>query len=311
MTDFISELERELRAASTRRLRLAAARLPRPPATAVTAAVSAAVCVAVVLAVLQAHGPRSTAPSGAGSSVAPQIVSNFAPFRRARTLADRLPARLTIESFNCFGPQPRAPEFGPTGPVTNEQVQCAVDQRTHPVKLSAHDLAVLREMGAHQTARQRLDDKRSARTLRVVLADLQRNDSRRESLPDALGTMWLVPSGRWLCDLTMSRRVFDFPGHAMIVCEPVRDVLTRPPLWAGLISDGYYFALEPDKITNVALSYPGGSRATVLHDNVLSACVGLGRFALVQRVRGRSEPITTSLGGIGRTRLRSCPGLHG
>lgn len=59
MSDFISGLEHELRAASTRRIRLAAARAPFPPAAAVAIVLSVVVCIAVgsvVLAVHAGHG---------------------------------------------------------------------------------------------------------------------------------------------------------------------------------------------------------------------------------------------------------------
>ena len=55
MSDFISDLEAELRAASTRRIRLAAARAPFPPGTAVAIVLSVAVCIAVGGVALTVH----------------------------------------------------------------------------------------------------------------------------------------------------------------------------------------------------------------------------------------------------------------
>lgn len=63
MSDFIGDLEQELRAASTRRVRLAAARAPRPPATAIVLALSVAVCIAVAGAVLVGHTASGSGPS--------------------------------------------------------------------------------------------------------------------------------------------------------------------------------------------------------------------------------------------------------
>jgi hypothetical protein len=68
MSDFIRDLEHELRAASTRRMRLAAARAPRPPATVVVVVLSVAVCIAVAGAVLvgdAGHAGHAASRSGA------------------------------------------------------------------------------------------------------------------------------------------------------------------------------------------------------------------------------------------------------
>ena len=65
MSDFISELERELRAASTRRVRLTAARVPRPSNTTVVLALSILVCLVVAGAFLAGH--RGPPASRAGS----------------------------------------------------------------------------------------------------------------------------------------------------------------------------------------------------------------------------------------------------
>jgi hypothetical protein len=84
MTDFIRDLENELRAASTRKVRLATARVPRLPATGVAVVLSAAVCVIVALSVLQGHGRRPDR-SASGSSVTQTSGTNHAPGKGAPT----------------------------------------------------------------------------------------------------------------------------------------------------------------------------------------------------------------------------------
>jgi hypothetical protein len=80
MSDFIGDLEHELRAASTRRVRLAVARAPRPPTTAVAFVVSLAVCIAVAGAVVVGHAGH--AASTLGTPTPKQRVTNpVAPAR--------------------------------------------------------------------------------------------------------------------------------------------------------------------------------------------------------------------------------------
>lgn len=75
--DFIDSLERELRAASRRRVRLELARAPRPGAGAVAFAVALAVCAAVAVPLLATrsssapeHQPQATPPAAHGVVVA-------------------------------------------------------------------------------------------------------------------------------------------------------------------------------------------------------------------------------------------------
>lgn len=60
--DFVNALERELRLAGRRRVRLALARLPRPPAGAVGFALALVVCAAVAAPLLAIHSGATSAP---------------------------------------------------------------------------------------------------------------------------------------------------------------------------------------------------------------------------------------------------------
>ena len=100
MSDFIDELEQELRAASQRRLRLAAARLPRPrvrPGLPAAAARAVPVAVAVLIAIgvtvvvlteVRHTNPRRT-PNRHAVADRQQLVDILAPLRRRQTAADR------------------------------------------------------------------------------------------------------------------------------------------------------------------------------------------------------------------------------
>jgi hypothetical protein len=80
MSDFISDLEHELRAASTRRMRLAAARGPFPLATVVAVVLSVAVCIAVAGVALTIHaGPGASRPGA--PSPKPPITVRVPPAR--------------------------------------------------------------------------------------------------------------------------------------------------------------------------------------------------------------------------------------
>lgn len=63
MNEFIDDLERELRAAASRRVRLATASVPRPPAAAAVTGVTALVCAAVVAFALQLSPAKHRPPS--------------------------------------------------------------------------------------------------------------------------------------------------------------------------------------------------------------------------------------------------------
>jgi hypothetical protein len=139
-------------------------------------------------------------------------------------------------------------------------------------------------------------------------------------LPGRLGTIWLIPWGRWLCNLLRSRLLFG-PGAAAMACEPIGEVLAHPPLWNGGMwtpssapaSGDLLLALEPDRVTKVSLRYPGGSQATYLSHNVLGACIGANSLWLEQTGPDITEPIKTPLGGGGsppkRYRPRKCAHL--
>jgi hypothetical protein len=138
------------------------------------------------------------------------------------------------------------------------------------------------------------------RALRRVLGGLQRNQARAVILPRWLGKVWMVPSGRWLCNLWRQSSSF-----SAMTCETVTVVLAHPPLWPGGMwclqcgpSDGAnLIALEPDKVTHVTHAYPGGSKPAYLANNVVITCVGLGSSWLEQTGPTISGTITTFLGG--------------
>lgn len=70
--DFIDALEHELRQASRRRVRLALARLPRPPAGAATVILALAVCAAVAVPLLATHSLSTTRhPAARGNGHGP------------------------------------------------------------------------------------------------------------------------------------------------------------------------------------------------------------------------------------------------
>lgn len=322
MNDFVDELEVELRAAAGRRVRLAAARVPRPSAAAVGTGLAVAVCVVVALALLQTRGAGPSVKSTAAGSVNPQIVSSFAAFRRPRTSADAVPVRLRPYPVyaQCSGPPEIPPGSSPLlktqGQALNRQVTCFVGRTstasvppeqispTVPSRLRAAAKALLRK-GANLRAAER--NPRS--TANMVASKLQFNDSRSAALPNGLGTIWLIPSGRWLCALATSRAISNPPRNGSLDCEPIGEILAKPPLPIGGIWNGYYFAVEPDRIVRVTLIHPGvAARATSLRDHVLAACVGSGD-TLLQSTSDGAPPVRTSLGGAGHRPPPICPGL--
>jgi hypothetical protein len=302
MNQFVDQLEQELRAASRRRVRLEAARVPRPRAAVMTMCVSVLVCVGVALAVVQVGGSRPTSRHRSAQSpttghrtsarkpVNPQIAANFAPFRRPRTAADALPRRAVPRS--CLGPAwnggPNAAAIQGLGAFS--QIFCG--------------------RGRASLA--------GGRALRQVIGRLQRNQARAVRLPGGLGKVWLIPSGKWLCNLWRPNSHW-----GAMACETIHEVLTHPPLWPGGMwclrcgpSDGaYLIGLEPDRVTHVAFTYLGGSRPAHLANNVVLACEGEGSAWLVQSGPTIKGTIVTSLGGgkldgqPARFRARKCPGL--
>ncbi|MGB8881546.1 MAG: hypothetical protein WCD11_34950 [Solirubrobacteraceae bacterium] len=98
---YLDELEAELRHAAGRRVRLAVARAPRPPAGAFAGVCGVAACLLVVIALLQAGvrhaGNGSPASTGASSSSAVPagaraLVRELGVFGRPQTAADRIDA---------------------------------------------------------------------------------------------------------------------------------------------------------------------------------------------------------------------------
>jgi hypothetical protein len=86
--DFIDELERELRAASRRRARLALARVPRATAGVATVVVAVAISVAVAVPLLQAR----SRPTGRHQGAAGHNRSNSVVVGCGRSVSGRLPA---------------------------------------------------------------------------------------------------------------------------------------------------------------------------------------------------------------------------
>lgn len=78
MSDFISDLEHELRVASTHRIRLAAARVSFRPATAIAVVLSVVVCIAVAGVALTVHAGRGASRPGAPSPK-PPVSGRVAP----------------------------------------------------------------------------------------------------------------------------------------------------------------------------------------------------------------------------------------
>jgi hypothetical protein len=242
------------------------------------------VVVVVVVGGLAGGGGWALAASTKTRRVNAQIVANFAQFRRARTAADALPASIPRD-LRCSGPFAEGgPKEAPIqGLEAYYQVQCFL----------TNGPAVSRQL----------------------IRGLQRNQSRAVRLPHHLGTLWLIPWGRWLCNLLRSRFLLGSGGAAM-ACEPISEVLAHPPLWnggmwsepGGRYNGNYLFALEPDRITKVTVGYPGGTRPTYLAKNVLAACIGGNSLWLVQTGPTISGAITAPLGGGGTPsrHLRKC-----
>lgn len=240
-----------------------------------------------VSGVLIGGGGWAFAASTNARPVNAQIVANFAQFRRARTPADVLPAGIPSARV-CSGPfeQGGAKEAPITGLEAWYQIQCFGGP------------------GAF----------RSTHRNRVI-AGLQRDQSRAVRLPDRLGMIWLIPSGRWLCNLMRSRSLFR-PGSYAMACEPISEVLAHPPLWNGgmwstssqRFTGSYLFALEPDRVTKVTLGYyPDGTVRTYLANNVVGACVSGGLYSwLEQTGPTMSAPSKTFLSGERRGRFRRC-----
>jgi hypothetical protein len=132
----------------------------------VLALLMSAVLVAGIGWVASAHPLANSALVATAQRVHSQIVASFRAFRRPSTRADALPTRLS--SFGVCGGE------GPGG-----YAWCDVDHPQPPGQADAANgwrLAIFGKV--HQ----------------LLVAD-----SRRVSLPDGLGAIWLIPSGHWLC----------------------------------------------------------------------------------------------------------------
>ena len=130
------------------------------------------VCVVVLLGVgwvASAHPYSNSAQVGATHQVNSRIVASFRAFRRPRTKADALPASLSSFGF-CGGEGPGNYAF------------CDVDQSQQGVPGQPADAADGSQL-----------------VIYGQVHALQVADSRRVPLPDGLGAIWLIPSGRWLC----------------------------------------------------------------------------------------------------------------
>lgn len=245
--------------------------------------------VAAVAGVLSAGAGWALAASTNARPVNAQIVANFAQFRRARTPTDALPESIPGE-LSCSGPfsEGGARYAYIQGLEAFYQVQCF-------------------HAGAGQP---RSPGRRG-------ITGLQRDQSRAVQLPGRLGTIWLIPWGRWLCNLLRSRILLG-AGGAVMACEPISEVLAHPPLWNGGMwtkpsapaSGDLLLALEPDRVTKVTLGYPGGHQPTYLANNVLGACIGANSLWLEQTGPTINGAIKTLLGGGGappkRYRPRKC-----
>jgi hypothetical protein len=282
MSEFTDQLERELRAAAGRRVRLEAARIPWPRGGALAVALSAVLCAGVLLAATQIHGnpSRLLLPSSpAVPSVDPQIVSSFRAFRRPRVASDAVPGGLRFEVCGGEGP----------GNYSWCNVVRAGEQAPPPDKVSRSRLTIF----GHPHV-------------------LELSQSRRIPLPGKLGSIWLIPSGGWLCALLDGPRWTRY--SVRMRCGTIDLIHRRPPIdfpgfFFGPTAHGIMMAAEPDEITRAVITYPGGIETGILRGGALVACIGQGPYKLAQTTaRGvRLRPI--SVGALGPFRSVSCPEL--
>jgi hypothetical protein len=231
-----------------------------------------------------AHPSRESAAVAAAPPVNSRIVAGFRAFRRPRTRADALPASLS--SFGiCGGEGPgnyawcNVNQSGPGG-VLGQPADAA----------DGWKLVIYGRVHALQVA-----------------------DSRRVPLPDGLGAIWLIPSGRWLCAVLNGRRWRTY--FVRMECGTIGLILRLPPIdfpgyFFGGTAHGVMMAAEPDEVTSAVIAYPGGIETGILDDGALAACVGGGPYELEQTTARGVHLKPISVGAYGPFKPVSCPALH-
>jgi hypothetical protein len=207
-------------------------------------------------------------------SVDPQIVSSFRAFRRPRVASDAVPGGLRFSNM-CGGEGP------------GNYAWCAVASAGNP------------------TSRSRLMIFGHAHVL-----DL--SQSRRIPLPAKLGSIWLIPSGRWLCAVLDGPRWTRYPVR--VRCGTIDVIRRRPPIdfpgfFFGPTGHGVMIAAEPDEVTRAVITYPGGTETAILRAGALVGCVGQGPYKLEQTTAGGRRLRPVSVGALGSFRRVSCPDL--
>lgn len=213
-----------------------------------------------------------------------RIVASFRAFRHPRTRADALPARLS--SFGVCGGE--GPGNYAWCDVNDSQPHGVPGQRADAA--NGWQLAIFGKVHVLQVA-----------------------DSRRVLLPDGLGAIWLIPSGRWLCAVLNGPRWR--PYFVRMRCGTIGLILRRPPLdfpgyFFGPAAHGIMMGAEPDEISSAVIAYPGGAETAVLRGGALAACVGQGRYELKQTTARGVHIKAIHVGAFGSFKPVSCPALQ-
>ncbi len=250
--------------------------------------ISVGVCVAALIVATQVHASsavqqqRSARPTTSTQPVAPRIVANFSAFRRRRAPSDRLPGGLAFGL--CGGEGPGNYSACNNGPPTAFTGYPAADAASGwRLDIYGH---------VHQ---------------------LQVDQSRRIPLPDHLGSIWLIPSGRWLCAFLDGARWRSYTVRMR--CGTIGLILRRPPIdfpgyFFGPTAHGIMMAAEPDTIKSALIAYPGGTEAAALRGGALAACVGQGPYKLEQTTTRGVHLKPIDVGAVGPFKRVSCPALH-
>jgi hypothetical protein len=215
--------------------------------------------------------------------VDPRIVANFSAFRRRRIASDRLPRGV---SFGwCGGEGPGNYSACSNGPPTRFD-------RSTPHANAANGWRL--EIYGH-------------------VHYLQANRSRRITLPDKLGSIWLIPSGSWLCAFVGGPHLWFY--SVRMRCGTIGLVLRHPPIdfagfFFGSSAHGIMRAAEPDTIRSAVIAYPGGVETAALHGGALAACVGQGPYKLEQTTTRGVHLKPINVGAFGPFKAVSCPALH-